>query len=274
MPPVKIVTHGPITEFVFEATLFKQHVMPLRAYFVDGLLIDTGSPRLSSLFESLLKEYPITQVVNTHHHEDHAGNNALVNQLLGITPYAHALAMPLLTTPARIPFYRQAVWGAAAASSVQPIGETIETPRYRFLVLHTPGHSPDHIVLLEPNEGWLFAGDLFLAERHKMVRRVEDPNHWMDSLSLTLKHDFKGLFCAHRGRVEDGYGALSRKLSHMTELRASVRDLHEEGLSARAIALKLLGKDDLMTWLSLGDFSRVNLVKAFLPGWTGPLSEI
>ena len=35
----------------------------------------------------------------------------------------------------------------------QPIGEWVETDRYRFQVIHTPGHSPDHICLFEPEQG-------------------------------------------------------------------------------------------------------------------------
>lgn len=43
------------------------------------------------------------------------------------------------------------------------IPDRLYTDRYRFAVLHTPGHSNDHICLLEPDEGWLFSGDLFLS---------------------------------------------------------------------------------------------------------------
>jgi glyoxylase-like metal-dependent hydrolase (beta-lactamase superfamily II) len=271
MPFFQVQTHGPITEIVMGPALMGRNVFPFRAYVVDGLLIDTGPPLCRAQMSAFLREHPVSQVVNTHHHEDHAGLNAMINAQLGLTPLAHPLAVPILADLPPIQAYRKLTWRTAANSRTVPIGEVVETPRYRFRVLHTPGHADDHIVLHEPNQGWLFSGDLYIADRLKLLRKEEDPHQLMDSLAHTLTADFGTLYCAHRGPVTDGHAAMRRKHTSMAEFRDQVRDLHQRGLTAPAIVDRLLGREDRwMAFFSEGDFSRRNLVEAHLPGWPGP----
>lgn len=265
MPYFQVNTHGPITEIVMSPVLFGRPVFPFRAYLVDGLLIDTGPPLVQAQMAAFLKEHRVEQVVNTHHHEDHAGNNALINEQLKLTPLAHPLAVPILADVPPIEFYRQLTWRMPANSRTAPLGSVVETPRYRFEVLHTPGHSHDHVVLYEPHEGWLFTGDLYIADRLKLLKRDEHPRQLMTSIAHTLEHDVGALYCAHRGPVADGHQALTRKHAYMAEFGERVRELEARGLDAQAIVRKLLGREDhVMALLSAGDFTRRNLVEAFL----------
>jgi glyoxylase-like metal-dependent hydrolase (beta-lactamase superfamily II) len=218
-----------------------------------------------------LREYRVEQVVNTHHHEDHAGNNALINEQLGLTPLVHPLAVPILANLPPIQFYRKLTWRTAPNSRTSALGEVVETQRYRFRVLHTPGHADDHVVLHEPDEGWLFTGDLYIADRLKLLRKEEDPHQLMASIAHTLDADFDRLFCAHRGPVADGHAALARKHAYLAAFGEQVRDLHARGLAPGEIVRRLLGREDqVMAMFSAGDFTRRNLVEAFLPGWPGP----
>lgn len=252
-------------------TVMGRLAFPFRAYLIDGLLIDTGPPNQAAQMAAVLKEFPITQVVNTHHHEDHAGNNALVQRRLGITPQAHPAAIATLAALPPIQVYRKLTWGVAANSTAQPLGAVVETPRYRFDVLHTPGHADDHVVLYERQEGWLFSGDLFIADKHKLLRPEEDPFVMMSSLEAALSLDFGTIFCAHRGEVEDGRSALARKHVYMAETRDTVLELHQRGLSESEIVRRVFGREDwFMRAFSGGNFSRKNLVEAFLPTWAGP----
>lgn len=270
MPAPRLRQHGPVTEITLDATWAGRVIYPFRAYFVDGLLIDTGPPCQAAAFEAVMQHLGVEQAVNTHHHEDHAGNNAMLHDRFGVTPWAHAACVPLLEQLPPIQMYRRLTWGASTDAPAKPLGEWLETSRYRFRVLHTPGHSPDHIVLHEPNEGWLFGGDLYIADRLKLLRREEDPHLLLDSVNRTLALDFGTIFCAHRGVVADGHAAMTRKRDFLGEVREQTLALHARGLSERAIARKLLGKSDFLELISAGDFSRVNMVKAFLPGWRGP----
>lgn len=254
-------------------TWLGRQIFPVRAYLVDGLLIDAGPPSDRPLLARFLaekaKDLGIEQVVFTHHHEDHAGNVGLLQQALALTPWAHPEAGRLLKRLPRIPTYRRLVWGSGQDGQTQPLGAVLETPKHRFQVLHTPGHALDHIVLVEPEQGWLFSGDLYVSDQHKLLRPEEDPHQWIDSLGLAAGQDFDTLFCAHRGVVAQGQAALLRKRDRMATLREQVLSLHAKGQSPQAITQALLGREDLLFYASLGDFARLNLVKAFLPGWPG-----
>ena len=65
--------------------------------------------------------------------------------------------------------------------------EWLETPRFRFRVIHTPGHSADHIALYEPNRRWLFSGDLYLAPRLRYLRAVLRMHRYLTS-AMSLTH--------------------------------------------------------------------------------------
>lgn len=256
--------HGPITELAMCPTFLGRPMLPFRAYVVDGLLIDTGPPNMARQVLAAARELGVTQVVNTHYHEDHAGNNRVLSEQLGLVPLAHPLAVPLLAALAPIQLYRRLAWGTAADSIVGLLGDRLETPRYTFDVLHTPGHSADHIILHEAEQGWLFTGDLYIADRLKLFRPAESPRQLTASLSRARELAFGSLYCAHRGPVVDGLAALGRKYDYMEEFRMEVAALHQQGLTEREITRRLLGREGAVAYLSGGDFSRLNLVKSYL----------
>jgi glyoxylase-like metal-dependent hydrolase (beta-lactamase superfamily II) len=262
--------HGPITEFVMGPAPLGRPLLPVRCYLVDGLLIDTGPPSQARDLAHVLREFPVRQVVNTHHHEDHAGNNALITATLGLRPRIHPLGVPLLADVPGMGLYRRVVWGMPPNSAAEPLGDLVETERHRFRVVHTPGHAPDHVVLVEPDEGWTFGGDLYIHDKLKLVRRQEDPLQQLASLERMAAEPVGTLFCAHRGPVADGAAALARKRAHMAETRDAVRALHAAGREPAAIARQLFGPGRLVSLFSAGDFTSLNLVEALLPGWPGP----
>src|SRR2546426_6221524 len=77
---------------------------------------------------------------------------------------------------------RRVAWGPRPPAPAVPLGEGLETSRFRFRVIHTPGHATDHVALFEPERGWLFSGDLYLAPRLRYLRADEDVYAMMDSL--------------------------------------------------------------------------------------------
>ena len=129
-------------------------------------------------------------------------------------------------------------------------------------MIGTPGHSVDHVCLLEPRRGWLFAGDLFLAERLRYLRSDEEIGSLIGSLELAAGLGAREVFCAHRGPVRGGPAALARKADHLRSLRERVLELLGQGLPEPEVARRTVGPEGPMTWLSGGRFSVLNFVRS------------
>jgi len=231
------------------------------AYLVDGLLLDCGPPAAAHELLRFLEGRRLEGLVLTHHHEDHVGAAAALARR-GLVPRIHAAGVRPLNHGFPVQPYRRLVWGMPARVAAEPLGTEVRTRALSLEVIHTPGHSPDHVCLFEPQRGWLFTGDLFLGERLRYLRRDEDLGALIASLRAVADRPARQVFCAHRGVVHDGPGALRRKLQLLEELRGRILDLLGRGLAQKEIARRLLGPEGPITWLSLGHFSARNFVRA------------
>jgi len=257
--------YGDVRYFRMARTVLGHAIYWTGVYLVDGLLIDSGPPNLARDVRTLVGELAVRQCVTTHHHEDHSGNHGVLARELRITPLAHASAISRLAEPERHPqLYRRVAWGARPAAQVTPLADRLDTPHFRFDVIHTPGHAVDHVALFEPERRWLFSGDLYLAPKLRYLRADEDVYAMMDSLRRVLALAPDVLFCQHRGRVDHGRELLRQKLEFLVELGGRIHALHERGWSDGAIARSLPGSDVLWRAWTAGDFSKRHFVTAFL----------
>jgi glyoxylase-like metal-dependent hydrolase (beta-lactamase superfamily II) len=244
----------------------------MACYYIDGLLIDSGTIHVSAELAGAFSGLPIHTLVNTHHHEDHIGNNSWFQKHRKLGPaLAHPLAVPIIekSSPTILPLpeYRLKTWGDPPASRAQVIGSEIITENYRFKVLETPGHSPDHISLLEAEQGWLFAGDLYFGEKVIEIHQDEDPNNMLNSLMKLLQYDFEYLFCSS-GKVLQGdtRQAILAKIAFWEEQRAQIRFFHKQGLEAEEIRDRLYGPETPLYEKCEEELGKIHLVQAFLKG--------
>jgi glyoxylase-like metal-dependent hydrolase (beta-lactamase superfamily II) len=244
--------------------MFGYPLYTVEAYLVDGLLIDCGPPATASQVVAWCRGQDVRKVVNTHHHEDHAGGDSALQRALGVTVAAPAEAVPTLRHPPRLQFYRRLVWGQLEGVEADTLGDVVETPRYRFRVVSTPGHSPDHVCFFEPEQGWLFSGDLFIHERARYLRADEDAHEILISLRRVLALRPRLLICSHAGLVEDPCGAIERKIAYWERLAVQARALRAEGLPLRDVTDRLLGSEGLASRVSRGHFAKINLVRSLL----------
>ena len=255
---------GPVTRLHLARTVFGRPLYTVNAYLVDGLLIDTGCPATGRELVAGCRGQGVRQVVNTHHHEDHSGGDWALQKELGLSIAAPPESVPILACFPRLQYYRRIVWRQPRNVIVEPLGETVETERYRFEVLPTPGHSLDHVCFFEPRQGWLFGGDLFIHERIRYLRADEDAGQILESLRRVLVLQPRLLFCGHADFTEDACEAIERKIAYWEGLAKGARVLRREGLSLREVTERLLGPETLMTRITGGHFSKLNLIRALL----------
>jgi glyoxylase-like metal-dependent hydrolase (beta-lactamase superfamily II) len=251
-------------------------------YLVDGsLLVDTGFPWARRCLKKTLcalgADKSISHVVNTHYHEDHTGNNDLLAELTNAEILAHRLAVPEIRFPPNLPWYRSFLFGPSSTVEVTALAGEVRTAHRRFEVLETPGHCPGHICLFEPNEGWLFSGDLYIAADIDSQLRDADGPLWIESLRRVLKRRPRWLFDAH-GVVVEGEAEvkslLERKLEFLETIQRRVAAAAKSAQSISELTRKVFDRRDLKHYLSQGegwmsiitasDFSRCHVVKSFL----------
>lgn len=227
-------------------------IKPVYFFEIDGLLIDTGPSLAKYAIASTVQQLDVSQILLTHTHEDHSGNAAMLKELLGVPVYGHILSMEIMAQGFDILPYQKAMFGPAGRLTIRPTDRKIETDSYSFEVIHTPGHAPEHIALYERNKGWLFSGDLFVAEKIKYFRKHESMSDQIKSLKKLVRLDFDLLFCNHNPQLKDGKPKLIRKLHYFEELYGHIKEQHKKGLDTEEImkALKI-GKSlpiELMTY--------------------------
>jgi glyoxylase-like metal-dependent hydrolase (beta-lactamase superfamily II) len=238
------------------------------AYWLDGLLIDTGCAHTSGQLTSALRDMPVEQVVNTHCHEDHIGANAEVQELCRCPILAHPDALPILQNPRLQPLqlYRRLFWGWPRPSQGKPIGDWVETERFRFQIVRTPGHSPDHICLFEPERGWLFSGDAYIGGKDRALRKGYDIHGIIDSLKRLAELPVSTTFSGSGSVRHNGAQALQDKIAYLEGLGERICALHNQGLSPRRIRRQVFGTELPISYLTLGHFSGMRLVRSYLGG--------
>jgi glyoxylase-like metal-dependent hydrolase (beta-lactamase superfamily II) len=261
---------GPITRIRMASTFLGRPVYAVSAYAFADLLIDTGPPQRAHQLVEWCRGSTVRRVVLTHHHEDHVGGAAALQEELGLPVLAPATAVPILAEGLRMPLYRRAVWRTPRRFRAEPLGDTVEGEGYRLQVIPTPGHAATHVCLFEPDRRWLFSGDLYVHERVRYLRRIESVRDHIASLRRVLALEPELLICDHAGVLENARERLAAKIQWWEDLGGKARELRGQGLEAGEITRRLLGREGFLSWFSLGDFSHRNLIRALLERAPGP----
>lgn len=236
------------------------------AFYVDGLLIDTGPSYTASELVSFLKDHPPKIIVNTHYHEDHIGGNRLIQDTFDCPIYAPKEAIDLIAGRPKLYPYQELVWGYPEPSFPLPVPDKIHTPRYTFSILSTPGHSRDHVSLVEENQGWYFTGDLIPGEKIKTLRPEEDIGEIVSSIQLLRElNTSRMVVFSGTGRIfTEGRKTIDGFLSFVSDLRRKVIERHLSGSKTGEIVEAIFGNEDPKKALTQDQFSCENLVKSII----------
>ena len=250
---------GDVTRVRMSHALSRAVGYDVSAYLYRGVLVDSGYPLAAAAVARFLAERRPAGVVVTHQHEDHAGNVELVARL-GIPLLAAAATLDAVRRPERIGFYRRAIWGSRPPL-VSPV---VPFEPEGLTLLPTPGHSDDHHVLWDPDTATVFGGDAFLGVKVKVAHPWEDPRQIAASARRVAALRPRRLFDAHRGSVDNPVDALLAKADWIDETVSAIERRAAAGWDERAISRAVLGREDLAAWISFGDYSRENFVRAVL----------
>jgi ribonuclease/clavin/mitogillin len=201
-----------------------------------------------------------------HYDEDHTGTNRPIQDRFEIDIYAHPESVPLIGQAATLFPYQELVGGYPEPSEVLPIPPAIRTDRFSFEVIETPGHSAEHVALVERSKGWCFCGDIFAGEAVRVIRPEEDMQTTVASLErlAALETQRLVLFTSSGRMVENGRKALGECAGYLRALSRKAKDLQAQGRIVQEIVNALFGGEHPRAQRTTGQFTTENLIRAVL----------
>lgn len=254
----------PVTGIKVGGSFIGKPLMKVIFYYLDGILIDTGSYYTRRVIENFVRNNPVNKIYLTHYHEDHAGNARYLNKVLNLPVYGHPLTASTLKKHIQLKPYEYFMFGPLQAAEIHNVPAVVETGRFTLHPIHTPGHSADHVIYHEKNEGWVFSGDLFLGSKIQYFRKDENIIQTLNSLKLLASLEFDKLFCGHNPKLQNPKIFVEKKIKQIQSILEEVKTLTEQGVEDKEILKRLVKNtnDFIPRLISLGDVSYKNLIQA------------
>lgn len=266
---IHVEQHGPVLAIRMARGFLGRPLAWTTAYWVDGLLIDTGPRCAAPELLKILSQVPVNQIVVTHGHEDTIGGLEDVHARFRHAPiFAPYRAINVIQEPTRLrlQLYRRLVWGVPKAlkqvRALDDVDNTLRTSAYTFRVIETPGHSRDHISLFEPTQRWLFSGDAFVGGMERSWARESDLFSVIGSLQTLISLRPERLFPSSGEVRRTPRPELAEKIASLQRLSKEVARLDDAGMSVEEIVTCLFKRESPLRLWTNGHFSAANLVEA------------
>lgn len=190
-------------------------------YLIGGaepVLIDAGVGNAAHL-QAIAAAAPRgpSRVVVTHAHSDHVSGAAALHQRW---PAAVLSKHPWPVRDPQLPWTRL------------DDGAIVRTGEGDLAVLHTPGHSPDHLTLWHAGSRTLFVGDMLVQGSTVVIPASHGGNlaDYLKSLARMLQLGPARAFPAHGPVIEDPAALIHHYLEHRAQREAQVLSLLSEGI--------------------------------------------
>ena len=180
-----------------------------------GVTAAVDTPEVEPILGALRdKGWQLTHILNTHHHNDHAGGNLAIKAATGcriVGPRADAARIPGIDVE---------------------VGEGDEflLREHAVRVHDTPGHTRGHIVYHLTEDGVAFVGDtlfamgcgrLFEGTAQQMWSSLQKLMRWPDDTRVYCAHEYTQANARFALSVEPGNAALARRAREVDAMRAA-----------------------------------------------------
>jgi glyoxylase-like metal-dependent hydrolase (beta-lactamase superfamily II) len=164
-------------------------------------VIDPGPDIPEHLADVAKEAGSVGAVLVTHDHPDHATGAIPFGRLVGAPVYAFRLA------------------GATKLSA----GQRVRAGELDLTVIHTPGHTSDHVAFFEPGSGALFTGDTVLGRGTSFIDPPDgDLVQYLRSLRRLMDLGARSIHPGHGPVVLRGRDKLVEYLAHRDEREAQI----------------------------------------------------
>ena len=203
------------------------------------ILLDTGMPGegddiVRTLAEAGLR---VVGVLCTHVHIDHAGNNAYFRKKFGAKVAMSKGEAALCAVPLSVPAHVTEIdtgrvlkdlgcMVCPADVVIEPEDRQVELCGAVFRVVHTPGHSPDHVCFITP-DNVCYVGDALLSGKELNAKL---PCSFSPEADFACKRRLKGLGCtkyvvSHQGIYDDIDGLAEDNIALLRARLDAVKEL-------------------------------------------------
>jgi glyoxylase-like metal-dependent hydrolase (beta-lactamase superfamily II) len=166
------------------------------------IVVDPGPDDDEHLEEVRRSAGSVGSIVLTHHHPDHAPGAARLAALTGA---------------------RVRAFDPGPGEERLRDGDILHAGGAALLVVHTPGHTPDHVVLFDPEASTMFTGDAVLGRGTSVIDPPEgDLAEYLDSLRRMRSLAPRVLCPGHGPVVWAGTSKLDEYLEHRAERERQV----------------------------------------------------
>ena len=174
-----------------------------------SVVIDPGPPDQGHLEAVRWEAGDVAAILVTHQHPDHAPGGRTLSEMTGAPVLAFAPGD-----------------GEAPLAD----GQIVVAGEARLRAIHTPGHTPDHVVLLEEGAGILFTGDAVLGRGTSVIDPPDgDLADYLRSLDSMLALGASVICPGHGPVVWDADAKLREYLAHREERERQVLAALEAG---------------------------------------------
>jgi ribonuclease/clavin/mitogillin len=204
---------------------------PPNAYVVVGndatVLIDSGWENEADhdarvAFLANAGGPPLTEILLTHHHPDHAGGALALRQATGAPVTAHPLDREKIES--------ERFGGKTTIDGDLNAGDTRDLGGLSLQVLFTPGHTSGCLSIYIPERGAVMTTDTVM-QISTTALRPRDGNlaDYVKSLEYLQTIDAKTMYPGHGGPINDPAGRLKQLIEHRQQREQELRDALADG---------------------------------------------